>query len=146
MRIPITIAATAIIATGLLTGCWTGEEKVVKAEENLEQAKTDAKAEADKAAKEQAWQTYKAEAEAKIAKNDARISELKMAKQKPGKLLDGMYTKKIEELQQRNADLRTRIVNYETERSDWEAFKTEFEHDMEALGKAFEDLAVDNKK
>jgi DNA-directed RNA polymerase subunit N (RpoN/RPB10) len=36
-------------------------------------------------------------------------------------------------------------VAYEKSQSDWEAFKREFNHDMEELGKALKDLTVDNK-
>jgi hypothetical protein len=30
--------------------------------------------------------------------------------------------------------------------SDWVSFKREFNHDMDEIGKAFEDLTIDNKK
>jgi len=35
---------------------------------------------------------------------------------------------------------------YEKERSDWEVFKREFNHDMNQLGEAFSDLGNKNTK
>ena len=146
MRTPITIAAIMAFTTILTSGCWTGDEKVKQAEESLTKAKVDAQAEADKKAIEDAWNIYKADAEVRIEKNDARIADLKNPPKKPGKIQAKIDAAKIEDLQKRNADLRARIVTYNLEHSEWESFKREFEHDMEALGKAFEDLAVNNKK
>jgi hypothetical protein len=62
----------------------------------------------------------------------------------PGKTLDPLYEKKIEILEQQNKDLKKRIEDYETSQSDWEKFKSEFNHDMEELGKALKDFTVDN--
>jgi hypothetical protein len=43
-------------------------------------------------------------------------------------------------------DLQTRMDNYEHSKTDWESFKTEFNHDMEGLGQALKDVTVNNKK
>ncbi len=65
---------------------------------------------------------------------------------KPGKApFDELRKKRIDELEQQNASLRRKLDAYEKENSDWETFEREFNHDMEALGKAFENLGKDNK-
>ncbi len=91
------------------------------------------------------WAAFKADAEAKIEANEKRIAELKVKLKKPGKLLDKVYTERIEALEQRNRDLRLKITAYETTKTDWEKFKEEFNHDMDELGKAIGDIFTDNK-
>ena len=65
---------------------------------------------------------------------------------KPGNTLDALYAKRIETLEQKNRDLRTRMDAYEKSESDWEVFKREFNHYMDELGQALTDFTVDNKK
>lgn len=91
------------------------------------------------------WAAFKADAEAKIEANEKSIAELKVKLKKPGKLLDKMYTERIEALEQRNRDLRLKITAYETNKTDWEKFKEEFNHDLDELGKAISDIFTDNK-
>ncbi|MBK7408934.1 MAG: hypothetical protein IPJ40_13250 [Saprospirales bacterium] len=62
-----------------------------------------------------------------------------------GTILDGLYAQRIETLEQKNRDLRTKMANYEQNQSDWESFKREFNHDMDELGQALKDFTVDNK-
>lgn len=122
------------------------EEKVKAAQAELDQVTQD---EADKQKKEAEaaeWNTYRNATEAKIIANSDRIAELRIKKAKPGKILDGAYAAKIDALEQRNSDLKNRLDVYAKENSDWESFKREFEHDMDELGKAFEELGTDNKK
>ena len=82
----------------------------------------------------------------KIKENEVRIAELKVKMKKPGKILDPLYEKKIEMLEQKNIDLKAKMEAYEKNQSDWESFKREFNHDMDELGSALKDLTVDNKK
>ena len=91
------------------------------------------------------WNTFKLESELKINDNEIRIKELTKKMNKPGTILDPLYAKKIENIEQKNKDLRVKLDTYETNQSDWETFKREFNHDMNELGKAFKDLTVDNK-
>lgn len=60
-------------------------------------------------------------------------------------MLDPLYEKRIETLEQQNKDFRKKIEDYEKSQTDWEIFKREFNHDMDELGKALKDLTVDNK-
>ncbi len=91
------------------------------------------------------WAAYKADVEAKIEANEKRIAELKAKINKPGKLLDKVRAERIEALEQRNRDLRLKITAYETNKTDWEKFKEEVNHDLDELGKAINDIFTDNK-
>ena len=53
------------------------------------------------------------------------------------------YHNKIMELEQKNSDMKKKLDDYKTEgKQKWEIFKTEFSHDMDELGKAFNDFIV----
>jgi len=92
------------------------------------------------------WDTYKKDQIEKIRKNDESIAQLKMERAKAGKSMDAAYTQRIDQLQKKNADLRTRLNNYKYNESKWEQFKREFNHDMDELGNAIKDLGKDNVK
>ena len=54
--------------------------------------------------------------------------------------------RKISDLEQKNTDMKKKLDEYGMEGKDkWDAFKAEFNHDMDELGKALKDLTVDNK-
>ena len=91
------------------------------------------------------WRVFKADAEAKIEANEKRIAELKAKMNNSGKLLNKMRAERIEALEQRNRDLRLKISTYETNKTDWQKFKEEFNHDVEELGKAIGEIFTDNK-
>ena len=91
------------------------------------------------------WAAYKADVEAKIDANEKRIAELKAKINKPGKLLDKARAERIEALEERNRNLRLKITAYETNKTDWEKFKEEVNHDLDELGKAINDIFTDNK-
>ena len=91
--------------------------------------------------------SYKVETAKEIAANDLSIAEFnaRISKEKKETLVE--YKKKIAELNQKNSDMKLKMANYKAEGKDqWEAFKTEYNHDMEELGKAFKDLSVKNVK
>lgn len=98
-----------------------------------------------KVATSEEWAAFKTDAEAKIEANEKRIAEIKVNMKKPGKLFDKMRAERIEALEQRNRDLRLKITAYETNKTDWDKFKEEFNHDMDELGKAIGDIFTDNK-
>lgn len=145
-------ASITLIATSVFAGCASNKEKeadavenVSDAKEELQEVKNDANADAARVANAEEWQAFKNEAESKINDNETRIAELREKMKKSGKTMDSMYEKKISNLQDKNRELKMKLENYETNQSDWESFKTEFNHDMEEFGKAFKDLTVDNK-
>lgn len=49
-------------------------------------------------------------------------------------------------MEQKNKELKVKIDSYKNDvNSDWKAFKKEFNHDMDQLGKSLKDFTVDNK-
>lgn len=149
----ISYAIASTFLTGIIfTGCQSASKKEESAKENVQDAKDelkevreDANKEAQKVASAEEWKTFKTETQERITNNEIRIAELKVKMKKPGKILDGLYEKRIETLEQRNNELKMRLDNYEKNQSDWESFKREFNHDMDELGQAFKDITVDNK-
>ncbi len=138
-------AFATLVACSIFTSCNSSEKKVDNANENVQEAKENLQ-EAQKELNAE-YPAFKKDAEEKIAANEKRIDELQAKINKPGKSpLDEMRKKRIDTLKEKNAELRTRLYNYEIERSDWETFKREFNHDMEGIGDAFKDLGKDNTK
>lgn len=133
-----TLIYTAMIAVAGLYSCGSNENKSVEeAKEELNEAQQELNEE---------YSSFKIEAEMKIAGNEQRIAELRVKLNEPGKApFDELRKQRIDNLEQQNADLRTKLDAYEKDHSDWETFKREFNHDMEGIGKAFEDLGKSNK-
>lgn len=144
----------ALIAIGtIFLGCQSNEKKVENSreevqeeEQDLNQAQQEAVKETKKEVLNEEWNAYKIEALEKINKNEIRITELKAKKAKKGELLDPLYEKRIENLERKNAELKAKIDKYESEQSDWETFKREFNHDMNELGDALQKFDKDNAK
>jgi hypothetical protein len=64
-----------------------------------------------------------------------------------GGKLHADYDKKIDALEQKNKELKVKLSEYkDSGKNAWEQFKSEFSHDMDALGAALKDFTVDNKK
>lgn len=147
------IVILAILTTAFFTNCKNNTEKeadaieeVQNATENLDSITNQVKEEAITKANDAEWQTYKTQANKSIANNKARIVELQLAMNKPGKNFDASYKKSISDLEAKNTALATKISDYENNQTDWDTFKREFDSDMEGMGKALKDLTVNNKK
>ncbi len=90
---------------------------------------------------------YKTETAEKIAANDLIIKDFndRIASQKKDAKVE--YKQKVASLEHKNTDMKKKIDDYKLEgKENWEKFKTEFNHDMDELGKAFKDLTVKNVK
>lgn len=145
--------ASMLIAGSVFTGCKSPAQKendaqgeVQDAKEDLNNAQNDANTEAQKVATAEEWSAFKSDADLKIKSNEVRIAELTVKMNKPGEILDPIYKKRIQTLEQQNKDLKARMDAYDKNHSDWETFKREFNHDMDELGQALKDITVDNKK
>ena len=80
----------------------------------------------------------------RIEANKEKIRELRDAKREGKKEIDAAYEARIDELEERNEELRRRLNEYEgTDKSGWERFKEEFRHDMNQLGESIEGLFED---
>lgn len=147
------LAITTFIVGTTLVGCKSttkeeieSQEKVDVAEQNFKDAK-DSLVAAKKEATAEEWQTFRNQTDSVISYNEAQIAELKLKMQKTGKSVDAKYQKNIDNLEQRNKDLKVKVDTYKNDaNSDWQSFKREFNHDIDEIGKAFQDLTVDNKK
>ncbi len=149
----MSVAIAAFISGNIFTSCQSAETKsdkadtkVMDAKEDLKDAQKTADAAAIKAADAEAWKTYKLEVETKINENDISIAALKSAMKKTGKKIDAAYAKTVDELEQKNKDLKARINSYNKGETEWESFKREFNHDMDGIGQSLKDLGKDNKK
>ncbi|MCW3128338.1 MAG: hypothetical protein JWO03_3996 [Bacteroidetes bacterium] len=146
----ITAIAAAFLTGTALTSCESKEKKVDEAQTKVDEAKQDLKEAKKDEQKELSaeYPAYKTDAEARINANQKQIDDLRAKLSKSGgtRPLDPARQKRIDDLEKRNADLRARLYGYEKERSDWETFKREFNHDMDEIGNAFKDLGKDNVK
>jgi chromosome segregation ATPase len=148
MKRTIYALAFSVLTAGIaFTSCnsQSKEEKVENAQENVDKAKEELK-DAQKELNAE-YPPYRKDMEERISMNEKRIAELREKLAQPGKKpLDNARAQRIDELEKKNAELRSRLYGYEKERSDWESFKREFNHDMDELGNSFNDLGKNNVK
>ena len=140
------LALTVTVVAGtIFTSCKSSVQKQAAAQDTVQDARKDLKA-AQVVATAAEWEAFRTEAELKIRNNEIRITELNAKMKRPGEIFDELYAKKIANLEQQNKDMRARLLAYEKSQTNWESFKREFNHDMDAIAQAFKDLSVDNKK
>ena len=130
-------AVIGCMAGMFLAGCAkTSEQKVEGAKQDLKDAKADYLAE---------WQRFKTESEEQIKANDDRIDAFREKMEKAGTQTKAEYKIAVAELKQKNRDLKKKLEEYKDEgESKWQEFKTNFSHDMDAVGKTIKDLFRDN--
>jgi len=133
----------------IMTACQSSTSKVEDAKDHVQIA-TENVIEANQAlnqALKDSIQQFRTASEAKIRINEKKIAEFKakIAKEKVETKMKN--EKKLAELEQKNKDLISRLDNYKDVQQDkWAKFKTEYNHDMDELGKAFKDLTIKNVK
>lgn len=153
-RTTLVIAVCALIMSATaFYSCQSSAQKEEAAKANVEKAQNDLKqtqAKLDEDAKKtreaEELRVFKSETDMKIKRNEIQITELRSKMKTSGKTMDKIHSNKIDELEQKNKELKTRMDAYDKSQSNWEEFKREFNHDMDELGNAFRDLTVDNKK
>ena len=141
------LAATTIILVGAtITSCTsTPAEKVSNAQKEVTQATKDLEA-ANKAYLADI-ETYRKEAADKVMANDKAIADFKARIETQKQSAKGTYQKQIMELERKNTDMKKKMDDYKVDTKEkWEAFKSEFSHDMEDLGNAFKGLTVKSTK
>ena len=141
----LAITVVALITGTVFTSCNSSADRV----DNAEQALIDA----DKELKEanEAYlldiENYRMETADKIAANNKSIADFNLRIEKEKKEVKAEYKNQIAELEQKNSDMKKKMDDYKADgKQKWEAFKAEFSHDMDELGKAFTDLTVNNTK
>ncbi len=144
------VIATILIAGIEFTGCQTRPQSTeeIAAQAKIDSAKQDL-LEAQQTATTEEWEAFKTESEIKIRINELSIADLKDRMFESGKKDDVLYAENINKLEKQNEALKARIKNHdnaENRKVKWETFKSEFNHDMDELGKALKDLTVKNTK
>lgn len=147
------ITLLLLCALFALAGCQTAAEKntdaindVSEAKEDLQSAKEAANLAEQNLLQNNEWLQFRKDALMQIEENEKDIAILRIKKEKSGRTFDTLYGKRIDQLESDNKALKQRISDYETSQSDWEKFKAEFNRDMTTLGKALNDLTIDNEK
>lgn len=148
MKKSIFIMTLSTLCIGLtLTNCGSSPEKVENAKEDVVEAQHDLdKAKADY---EEEYAKFKLESEQRISENDKNLADLKARSAEMKKDAKADYDKRVAELETRNENLKVKVRDYRDDEHDhdkWEAFKREFNHDMEELGNSFRDMSKNNVK
>lgn len=146
----INLTITSIILAGtIFTGCQSEVEReisvrntVLEANEELQDWENDTREDAEKKAKEAEWKRFKNDVELTIKNNEFRITALRVKLNKPGISRDPHYATKIKKLEQQNKALERRIKDYREDQDDWESFKSDFNRDLDELGKELRELLV----
>ena len=144
----LTLATFMVAGSAAWTSCSSpaqkeenAKEDVVEAQQDLNEAKQDANTASMQAASAEEWEAFKAETKSKIDANQALIGELRKKKRKAdNEMTEDAYKAKIDELQEHNKQLRDRMDAYESNKSDWATFKSQYNADMDELDRSLNDL------
>jgi hypothetical protein len=144
----ISLIAPLVLSCGLIiSGCNTASDRNTRSDERARDAQGDIReTETGRAASADEWRTFKSDAEIKLKENETRIAEMRANMKRPGTASDSLRYNRIITLEQRNADLRNRLNNYENDRSDWETFKRNFNREMDEIGNSFRDVTTDTRR
>jgi septal ring factor EnvC (AmiA/AmiB activator) len=136
------VAALAIFASLFFMSCNSPAEKVGNAKDNVMQAEENLKiAEQEYAAEVELFRT---ESDKEISELEKEIAEINTKIKNSSKALRAKYEKEILALEQKNIEMRKKIVDYKADkREDWASFKAEFSKDMNELGQALKDFKID---
>ncbi|MES2727216.1 MAG: hypothetical protein V4643_08955 [Bacteroidota bacterium] len=140
----IAILTIGYVAGSIMFGCNSPAKKVENAKEELK----DAKQELNQAREDSItdYENFKIESEQKINNNKVLIEEYKTRMITDKKSIKAKDQKIIDDLEQKNLEMRKKIWEYKGDKDNWEAFKTEFNHDMDQLGNAIKSFTVKNTK
>ena len=120
------------------SSCRSAAQKESAAKSNVAEAKQDLQD--TKVSNANEWIKFKAESQAKILDNEKRIIELKTKMNEPGSTFDGLYRTRIEKLEAKNKELKTKLNNYDGNETQWKTFKSDFNRDMNEIGNNIKDL------
>ncbi len=124
--------------------CDNAAQKVVKAEENVVDAEKDLQmAQEEYLADVKEYRLISAE---KIAANDKSIADFNARIDKEKKTVSADYRAKINELEQKNSDMKKKMDDYQDNgKEKWDIFKAEFGRDMDALGESISNFGKNDK-
>lgn len=123
-----------------LSGCKTSTPKpannqavLLDASHFLRDVRQEAIAEKQKNSNADNWITFKKETDFKISLNESIILDLRTNLISTGKALNALYIRKINLLDNKNKNLKQRLVEFEENQTKFKEFKQEFTYDMEKL-------------
>ncbi len=132
----------------LISACQKPEEKVDNAREKVADANQDLK-EAKREARaewQEDWLKFKRDNDEDIASNERRILELRKDVNDVDARYRAQYNNRIDELEHRNNELRERVNNYRDSGDErWEEFKKDMKRDMDDLHTSLKNVIVKNK-
>ncbi len=136
------VLATSLIGGAVFTGCQSSAKKVEEAQENVADAN-----EKLAEAKRDSILLFKMESEKRFSNQEKNLAEFKMRIAKEKKENRAKYEKNLAELEKKNSDLKKKLDDFKDDGNvEWEIFKSEWNHDMDELGKSIKDLTVNNVK
>jgi predicted nucleic acid-binding Zn-ribbon protein len=142
MKNSILTLTTLVVFT---LGCTSSEKKVENAKEDLKEAKAELNQEQKDSVAD--YLTFKKGIEDRISENEKGIEAFNVRLKNSKNKNWAADQKRVDELEQRNINMRKKLEDYEANGKDnWEAFKTEFNHDMDDLGQALKNLSIKNTK
>lgn len=113
------------------------DEEVTRAEQGLKTAQMNYAEEVE---------LFRAEVNKKIAKNKKEIADINVKIAASGDDAKAKYKTQIAELEEKNEALNKRMRAYKSDaRKDWEAFKSEFNKDMDNLWEALTNFTAESK-
>ena len=144
-KIILVFALSTLMAGAVFTSCNIPDRRVEQANDDVIAAKK-ALDEAN-AAYLADMTTYKVDMLTRITSYNLSIIDFKEKAEREEGNKKIVYEMRIADLQQRNNAMKKAMEEYKPEGKDkWKVFKTEFNHDMDELGKAFKDLTIKNIK
>jgi len=141
-KIIFTIAIMVSMVFSMFIGCQSSSKKIDNAQENVVKANE----ELYQALKD-SIQQFRTVTQAKLIANEKQLAEYKVKIANEKKANKIKYETELAKMVKKNNELKVKLENYNEEGDEkWESFKTEFNRDMDELGKAFKDLTVKNVK
>ncbi len=145
----LAVALALTVPASYFIGCDTHEgansEQQQKAQADLNEA--EANLEAAKADYNREMENFKREMAERSEANNQAISSLKEAAARQRAEARAAYKARIAELELKNTEMKVKLDEYKGEGNEkWAAFKAEFNHDMDELGRAIKDIGKDNVK
>jgi hypothetical protein len=140
MKNSILILSTLVTS---IFGCTSSEKKVENAKQDLREAKVELSQEQKDSVAD--YLLFKKVIDERIAENEVGIEAFKVRLKNSKNKNLAADQKRVDELEQRNINMRKKLEDYKANGKDnWEAFKTEFNHDMDDLGQALKNLSIKN--
>lgn len=150
----LSLSITAFMAISLVSAqAQQADQKSTDARENMREAKIDmSDAKQDlKIAKEDSLAQlpkFKKDCEAQFKCNDKSISELKSRHLDMTDEEKAAFRNKVEVLEQKNSDLKMRLADYKNDkgREAFNAFKDNFNDDLDRVGNGIKELTINYKR